>query len=331
MMPAVTRTPLFRRAAQFACIAAACAPALAAGQGYPNRPLRFVVPYVPGGVVDFIGRTVGTRLSAQLGQNVVTDNRPGAGGIIGIDLTAKSNPDGYTIVLMDPAVVINPSLQTKVPYDVLDGMTTISVIGSSPLVLAINPQVPAKDVMSLADYARSNPAKVNFASAGVGTTTHMAGEFFKVRIGQNLTHVPYKGAGPAMADLVGGQVQMFFGSITAALPFLKDGRLRGLATTGPKRTSALPELPTMIEAGYPGFEVDLWLAVFGPAKLPKAIVTRLNAETRKALQDGGLREAFARVGVEPRGSGPEEGHAFVRAEFDKWAKVVRDAKLKGTN
>ena len=331
MMPVVTRTPLFKRVVQGLCLAAALAPSLAAAQAYPNRPLRFIVPYAPGGVVDFIGRTVGTRLAVQLGQNVVTDNRPGAGGIIGIDLTAKSNPDGYTIVLMDPAIVINPSLQAKVPYDVLNGMTTLSVIGSSPLVLAINPQVPAKDVTSLADYARANPAKVNFASAGVGTTTHMAGEFFKVRIGQNLTHVPYKGAGPAMADLVGGQVQMFFGSITAALPFLKDGRLRGLATTGPKRTSALPDLPTMIEAGYPGFEVDLWLGVFGPAKMPREIVTRLNAETRKALQDGGLREAFARVGVEPRDTSPEAGYAVVRAEFEKWSKVVRDAKLKGTN
>jgi tripartite-type tricarboxylate transporter receptor subunit TctC len=301
----------------------------AAAQTYPSRPIQIVVPYAPGGVVDFVGRTLGQRVSQQVGQPVVMDNRPGAGGIIGIEYTARSAPDGYTLVVMDPAIVINPSLQEKVPYDVLKDLQSVSVIGSSPLVLVVNPAVPAGSMRQLVDYAKANPGKLNFVSAGIGTTPHMAGEMLKLRTGASMQHVPYKGSGPAMADLVGGQVQMGFSSITAALPFMRDGKLRGLATTGVKRSGALPDLPTVIEAGYPGFEVDLWLGVFAPANLPAPVLARLNAEVRSALQDSAVRAAFAKVGVEPRGTGVEEGAAFVRDEFQKWANVVRDGKLRG--
>jgi tripartite-type tricarboxylate transporter receptor subunit TctC len=300
----------------------------AAAQTYPSRPIQIVVPYAPGGVVDFAGRTLGQRVSQQVGQPVVIDNRPGAGGIIGIEYTARSAPDGHTLVVMDPAIVINPSLQEKVPYDVLKDLQTVSVIGSSPLVLVVNPAVPAASMGQLVDYAKANPGKLNFVSAGIGTTPHMAGEMLKLRTGASMQHVPYKGSGPAMADLVGGQVQMGFSSITAALPFMRDGKLRGLATTGAKRSGALPDLPTVIEAGYPGFEVDLWLGVFAPANLPAPVLARLNSEVRNALQDSAVRAAFAKVGVEPRGTGVEEGAAFVRDEFQKWANVVRDGKLK---
>jgi tripartite-type tricarboxylate transporter receptor subunit TctC len=230
---------------------------------------------------------------------------------------------------MDPAIVINPSLQDKVPYDVSKDLQAVSVIGSSPLVLVVNPAVPAGSMGELVDYAKANPGKLNFVSAGIGTTPHMAGEMLKLRTGASMQHVPYKGSGPAMADLVGGQVQMGFSSITAALPFMRDGKLRGLATTGVKRSGALPDLPTVIEAGYPGFEVDLWLGVFAPANLPAPVLARLNAEVRSALQDSAVRAAFAKVGVEPRGTGVEEGAAFVRDEFQKWANVVRDGKLRG--
>jgi tripartite-type tricarboxylate transporter receptor subunit TctC len=300
-------------------------------QAWPAKPLRLVVPYAPGGVVDFIGRTLGQRLSEQLGQTVVTDNRPGAGGIIGVEATAKSAPDGYTLVIMDPAIVINPVLQDAVPYDVIRDLTTVSIVGSSPLVLASQLDLPVKNVAELVAYAKANPGKLNFASAGIGTTPHMAGELLKLRIGAPMTHVPYKGMGPAMADLVAGRVQFSFGSITAALPFLADHRLRGLATTGPKRSGALPDLPTMIEAGLPGFEVELWLGLFGPAGLPREVLARLNAETKKAIEQPAARAAFAKVGVEPRGTSPGDAAAFVRAENEKWGKVVRDAKLKGAS
>ena len=303
--------------------------ASAAAQSYPSRPIQIVVPYAPGGVVDFVGRTLGQRLSQQVGQPVVTDNRPGAGGIIGIEYTARSAPDGHTLVVMDPAIVINPSLQEKVPYDVLRDLQSVSVIGSSPLVLVVNPAVPANSMAQLMEHAKANPGKLNFVSAGIGTTPHMAGEMLKLRANVSMQHVPYKGSGPAMADLVGGQVQMGFSSITAALPFMRDGRLRGLATTGAKRSGALPDLPTVIEAGYPGFEVDLWLGVFAPANLPPAVLARLNSEVRSALQDPGVRAAFAKVGIEPRGTSVEEGAAFVRDEFQKWATVVRDGRIRG--
>jgi len=300
----------------------------AGAQTWPSRQIQLVVPYAPGGVVDFIARTVAQRLSTQVGQPVIVDNRPGAGGIIGVDYAARSASDGYTLVLMDPAIVINPSLQEKVPYDIKKDLQAVAVIGSSPLVLVVNPSVPVTTVAQLVDYARANPGKLNFVSAGIGTTPHMAGELLKLRAGIDMTHVPYKGSGPAMSDLVAGQVQMGFSSITAALPFIQENRLRPLATTGSKRSSALPEVPTVTESGYPGFEVDLWLAVFYPANIPAPLVSRLNAEIGKVLEDQSVRAAFAKSGVEPRIVGADESARFVRAEYEKWANVVRDGNLK---
>jgi len=300
-------------------------------QTFPVKPLRLVVPYAPGGVVDFIGRAVGQRLSEQVGQSVVIENRPGAGGIIGIENVVKASPDGYSIVIMDPAIVVNVSLQPKVPYDMTRDVTTVSVIGSSPLVLVVNPQLPARDVKSLVDFGRSNPGKLNFASAGIGTTPHMAGEFFNLRSGAGMTHVPYKGMGLGMADLVSGQVQLAFSSITAALPFIREGRLRALATTGPRRSGALPDQPTMAEAGVSGFEVDLWLGIFAPSGLPAEVLARLNTEVRRTLESADVRVAAAKVGVEPRGTSVDEGTQFVRAELDKWSRVVREANLRPSN
>jgi len=310
------------------CTALFALVANAAAQTWPTRQIQLVVPYAPGGVVDFIGRTVGQRLSTQVGQPVVVDNRPGAGGIIGVEYVARSAPDGHTIVLMDPAIVINPSLQEKVPYDLKKDLQVVAVIGSSPLVLVVNPSVPVTTLAQLIEYGRANPGKLNFVSAGIGTTPHMAGELLKLRAAVNMTHVPYKGSGPAMSDLVGGQVQIGFSSITAALPFIQDNRLRPLATTGSTRSVALPEVPTVIESGYPGFEVDLWLGVFAPASVPAPLVARLNAEIGKALEDQGVRAALAKAGVEPRIAGVDDSARFVRAEFEKWANVVRDANLK---
>ena len=302
--------------------------ATSAAAQWPARQIQLVVPYAPGGVVDFIGRTLGQRLAQQVGQPVVIDNRPGAGGMIGIEYTARSAPDGHTIVLMDPAVVINPVLQEKPLYDLFKDLATVAVIGHSPLVLTVNPQLPVTDVAQLVQYAKANPGKLNFASAGIGTTPHMAGELLKIRAGIDMTHVPYKGSGPAMADLAAGQVQVGFSSITGALPFIKDGRLRALATSGAKRSPALPDLPTFIEAGYPDLEVDLWLGLFAPISTPTAVMRRLNTEINAALSDATVVAAFAKVGVEPSAASGEEGARFVRAEHDKWAQVVTKARLR---
>jgi tripartite-type tricarboxylate transporter receptor subunit TctC len=311
-----------------ACVALTAAAAHAQGQAFPTKSIRLIVPYAPGGIVDYIGRLMGQRLSEAYGQSVVIDNRPGAGGIIGIETASRASGDGYTLVLMDPAIVINPSLLPKVPYDIHKDLVPVTILSNSPLVLTINAKVPATSVAELVNLAKSQPGKLSFASAGVGTTPHMAGELLKARIQSNIVHVPYKGAGPAMTDLLAGQVPMAFSSITAALPFIKDGRLRGLATTGSKRVAALPNVPTMIEAGYAGFEVNLWLGLFAPSGTPKNVVATLNAEIRKALQNSAVAAGFEKVGAEPLGSTPPEAAAYVKSEFDKWARVVRDAKLR---
>ena len=310
-----------------AVISALVAAGSAAAQTWPARSVQMVVPYAPGGIVDFIARTLGQRLSQQVGQPVVIDNRAGAGGMIGIEYTARSSLDGHTLVLMDPAVVINPVLQEKALYEMKD-LATVAVIGSSPLVLTVNPKLPVTDVAQLVRFAKANPGKLNFATPGIGTTPHMAGELLKARAGIDMAHVPYKGSGPAMADLAAGQVQVGFSSITGALPFIKDGRLRALATSGSNRSAALPDLPTFIEAGYPGFEVDLWLGIFAPAATPATSVARINDEIRSALRDPAVMAAFAKVGVEPRSANPEESARFVRAEHDKWAQVVTGAHLR---
>ena len=308
--------------------AACCVSLPAQAQHYPAKTIRLVVPYAPGGIVDFVGRVLALRLGQSFGQNVVVDNRPGAGGVIGVEITSKASADGYTLVIMDPAIVINPSLLAKIPYDIHKDLLPVTIISSSPLVLAVNAKVPATSVQELVALAKSQPEKLSFASAGVGTTPHMAGELFKDRIKQNLLHVPYKGSGPAMADLVGGQVQMTFSSITAALPFIKDGRLRGLATTGGKRAPALANLPTIAESGFAGFEVNLWLAVFVPAKTPPDIVASLSSELRKALQQAEVKSAFEKVGADPVGNTSQEAAAFVRKEFNKWAAVIKSGNIK---
>ncbi len=315
-------------ACAFAGALAALAADAADGQGYPGKSVRLVVPYAPGGIVDYVGRLMGQRLSDTLGQNVIIDNRPGAGGIIGIETAGKASADGYTLLIMDPAIVINPSLLAKVPYDINKDLLPVTILSSSPLVLAINAKVAANSVQELVNLARSQPGKLSFASAGIGTTPHMAGELFKVRIQQNLLHVPYKGSGPAMTDLIAGQVQMTFSSITAALPFIKDGRLRGLATTGEKRAAALSGLPTIAESGFPGFEVNLWLAIFVPAATPRDVVARLNADLRQALQHPDVKSGFEKVGAEPVGNSPPAAAVFVRDEFRKWAEVIKTANIK---
>jgi tripartite-type tricarboxylate transporter receptor subunit TctC len=270
----------------------------------------------------------GQRLSEGLGQPVVADNKPGAGGILGTDFVAHAPADGYTILIMDPAIVINPILQANVQYNVFKDLQTISIISSSPEVLVVSPKLGIHSFQDLVAYGKSHPSELNFASAGIGTTPHLAGEMFIHATKIVATHVPYKGIGASFTDMMSGNVQMAFSSITGALPFTEDKRVIPLATTGKVRNPVYPDLPTVAEAGIPGFEVDLWLGIFGPAGLPAAILARLNSELKKVVASPETKAAFAKVGAEPRGSTPEEGAAFIRAEYDKWTKVIRDAKIE---
>lgn len=299
-------------------------------QDYPNKPLRMIIGYAPGGIVDFVGRTVANRLSEVIGQPVVPDNRPGAGGTIATQAVLNAPADGYTILAMDAAIVINPILQDKTPYQLKD-LQTVSMLGAGPMMVAVHPSVPAKNIRELIDYARANPGKLNFASAGTGTAAHLTGELFRLRTQTEMTHVAYKGAGPAMADLIAGQVQLAFASIAGALPFQRDGKLRGLATTGSQRPGAVPDLPTVIEAGLPGFAAELWVAAVVPAAVPAPIVAQLNGHIRKAMAHPSMRTDLAKFAVEPRDGDVDQTAAYMRAEQEKWSGVIRDARLKGSN
>ncbi|MCK9908815.1 tripartite tricarboxylate transporter substrate binding protein [Microbacteriaceae bacterium K1510] len=297
-------------------------------QSYPTKPIRLVLPYSPGGIVDYIGRTLAQHLGDVLGQPVVADNRPGAGGIVGTDTVARANPDGYTLLLMDPAIVINPTLQESVPYDLFKQLETISVVSSSPEVLVVAPQLGVKTFEEFVAYGKANPGKLNFASAGVGTTPHLGGEMFMQATGIVATHVPYKSIGSSYTDMMSNKVQFAFSSIAGALPFTSDNRVIPLATTGDKRSEVYPDKPTIQEAGIKGFSVDLWLTAFAPTGVPAPIKAKLNEAIKTALAKPELKAAFAKVGVTPRPTSQEEGAAFVKADFEKWKKVITDGKIK---
>jgi tripartite-type tricarboxylate transporter receptor subunit TctC len=300
----------------------------ALAETYPDRPVHLVLPYGPGGIVDYVGRTLAQHLGAELGQPVVAENRPGAGGITGTDMVTRAAPDGYTLVLMDPAIVINPTLMASLPFDLFKDLQTVSIVSSSPEVLVTSPQLPVKTFADLIAYGKANPGMLNFASAGVGTTPHLAAEMFRQRTGIDAVHVPYRGIGASYTDMMNDKVQFAFSSIAGALPFTSDNRVRALATTGRKRSSVYPDLPTVDEGGLQGFEVDLWLGVFAPTGVPENVVARLNGAINKALQSPDLQAAFAKFGVEPRGTTAEEGAAFLRSEFDKWKKVIIEGNIK---
>ena len=298
-------------------------------QTYPNKPVRLVVPYNPGGVVDYVGRTLAQHLSKALGGPVVAENRPGAGGIVGTDTVARAAPDGYSLVLMDPAIVINPTLQPSMPYDLFKDLEVVSIISSSPLVLVVTPELPVKTFAELVSYGKANPGKLNFSSAGIGTTPHLSGEMFKQRTGADATHIPYKGIALSYTDMMSGKIQFSFSSIAGALPFTSDNRVRAIATTGTKRTSGVyPELPTVAEAGMPGFEVDLWLGLFAPKGLSVDVRNKLAGAISGIMKDPELKTAFAKVGAEPRGSSPQEGATVLKEEFEKWKKVIADGNIK---
>ncbi|HXQ84405.1 MAG TPA: tripartite tricarboxylate transporter substrate binding protein [Xanthobacteraceae bacterium] len=299
----------------------------ARADNFPSRPVHLIIPYGPGGIVDFTGRVLAQKMSNILGQPVVAENRPGAGGIVGVDSVARSDPDGYNMALMDPAIVINPTLQKEMPYDIFKDLVTLSIVSSSPEVLVVAPQLGIKTYAELVAYGKANPGKLNYASAGVGTTPHLAAEMWKLRTGIDAVHVPYKGIGASYTDMMSNKVQLSFSSIAGALPFTSDGRVIPLATTGTVRSPVYPDLPTVAEAGLPGYAVDLWLGLWGRAGMPADVLANLNDAINKALQDPELKASFAKFGLTPRGTSVAESAAFTKSEYEKWKKVITDGHI----
>jgi len=298
--------------------------AAAPGQPYPNRPVRLVVPLSPGGFADTPARIITPHLSEALGQQVFVDNRPGAGATIGTDFVAKSKPDGYTLLFTGTPHVISPALYKNLPYDPLKDFESVLMVASGPYVLVVNPQLPVRSVQELIALAKAQPGKIDYASSGNGSAQHLVSALFASMAGIDLNHVPYKGSGPAMQDLLSGQVKVSFAGIPNVMPHVKAGKLRALAVSTPKRATDLPDVPTVAEAGVPGYDATLWLAVLAPAGTPSEIVQKLYTETAKVLRTPEVQQAIAPTGVEVSILGPHELPAFMRAEYEKWSKVARD-------
>ena len=303
--------------------------AAAAAQDYPSRPVRFVVPFAPGGSTDTLARTMSQKLSEYLGQQVVVDNRPGANGDIGMQIVARAAPDGYTVVLGYIANLgIGPSLYDKMPYDPVKDFAAITQVAAASNILVVHPSVPAKDFREFIAYTRANPKKVNFASAGVASVGHLTGELLNELAGMDMVHVPYKGSGQAISDLVGGHVKVMISGMASTLPHVKSGKLRALAVTGAKRTPAAPEVPTIAESGFPKFEATSWFGVLAPAKTPRPVIARLNADIVKTLQQPDVAQRLGAVGFEIVSGTPEQFAAYIKSEIKKWEKVVKASGAK---
>ena len=310
-----------------AALAALAAQAQAQGN-YPTRPVRLIVPLAAGGGMDTVARAVALKLADQLGQTVIVDNRGGGGGSIGAELAAAAPPDGHTLFMMSATAVIHP-LMYKARYDIVRDFAPVSQVTVQPYVIVVNPGLPIKSVGELVAYAKANPAKLNFASSGNGSLIHLTGELFKLATRANMTHIPYKGIGAAYPDLIAGNIQLTFASIISALPHIRSQRIRALAVTGAQRAKAAPELPTALEAGVKGFAVSQWYGVQVPVRTPRPVVERLHAEIVKALPQPEVGARLAADGAEPVGSSSQDFAAHVRAERDKWAKVIKEAGIKG--
>jgi len=298
--------------------------ALSAGaQSYPERPIRFIVAYPAGGGADLIARAVGQKLGEAWGQQVVVDNRPGGGANIGAELAARAAPDGYTLFELTQTHSVNATLYPKLGYDPLRDFTAVILMATIPNVLVVHPSVPVHSTRELIDYARARPGVLNYASTGSGGPQHLGAELFKTMSGVQITHIPYKGAAPALTDLLGGQVQCMFGNMLSTLPHIRTGKLRALAVSSAKRSRASPQTPTVAESGLPGFESGSWFGIHIPAKTPRAIVDKLNAEVNRVLALPELRERLGADGAELVGGTPAEFDAFLRREIGKWAKVIK--------
>lgn len=314
-------------------VVAACTTAMHsaayAADTYPVKPVRLIVPFPPGGPADGLARTVGDRLSASLGQSVIVDNRPGAGGNIGMELAAKAAPDGYTLVLAPAGnLTVNPSLYRNVPYDVARDFAPVTVIAAVPNLLVVNPGVPAQSLAELIQYAKDNPGRLNFSSPGSGSGAHLAGELLKSAAGIDLVHVPYNGIAPAVTAVVAGDVQLMFAGASSALPHVSAGKLRALAVASPKRIAAAPMLPTLDESGLPGFDVTSWYSIVAPAGTPPAVIERLQREIARALNNADVRARLTGLGAEPIGNSPAEFAVMLKSETAKWSKIVKDANIK---
>jgi len=298
-------------------------------QGYPNKPIRMIVPWPPTGTVDILGRTLGQKLGEALGQSVVIDNRGGANGMIGTDMAAKAAPDGYTILVENiTGQTINAALHEKKAYDIYKDLAPVSLLAWVPNGVVSLPTLPAKNIQELIALAKSQPGKLTYASFGIGSSAHLTFELFKGMTGVDMLHIPYKGGGPAIADLLAGQVSIYIPVLPSVVSLSKSGKLRLLAVTGAKRSSAMPDVPTVAESGVPGFEASNWFGLMVPAGTPADIVSRLNAEAGKAMQSADVKEKLGGLGYEVQSSTPPEFGAFLRKEGDKWAKVVKASGAK---
>lgn len=295
-------------------------------QTFPVKPVRMVAAFAPGGGTDILGRAIAAPVSEAFGQPVVVDNRPGAGGTIGSDFVARAAPDGYTIIMV-ASTYAAISVYDPPPYDPINGIQPIILIGTTGLVMTVHPSIPARSVKELVDYARANPGRLNYASVGTGSVPHLAQELFRLQAGISIVHVPYKGAGPALIALVGGEVQMTTISLVAIIQHVKAGRLRALAITTPARSSAMPDLPTIAET-VPGFEVVHWYGIWGPKGIPQPVVTRWNHEVAKVLRTGEMKSRFSAEGLETAGGPPKEFAETIRRDVEKWRKVVKEANIR---
>lgn len=315
------------RAALAGCVVALtaiAAPAAAGAAEFPDHPIRLVVPFPPGGPTDLVSRVIARKMSEDLGQQVVVDNRPGANGNIGGEMVAKSAPDGYTVLYNTSSIALSPALYKKLPYDVKRDFIPVAMTAMVPLVLEVNAQVPATNVTEFVAWLKAHPGKMTYGSAGNGNVTHLAAFLFLQANGLSAAHAPYKGSAPALTDLASGQVQFMTDTINSSLPFIRDKRMKALAVTSSTRSSQLPDVPTLAESGVQGFDVGAWQGMMVPAKTPPEIVRKLNAAALKALSAPDVRATLAAQGAEPRGSSPEAYAKYVTQELDRWQKVVKD-------
>ena len=296
-------------------------------QPYPNKPIRMINPFSPGGSLDLVARSLAKTMSVELGQPVVVENKPGAGGNIGVELVAKSAPDGYTLLAVQSSITINPSLQKQVPYDPVKDLEPIALLSSYMFFLVVHPSTPVRSVQQLIAVAKAKPDQLTYASVGIGSGTHLAGELFKFMAGVKMTHVPYKGSGPSIIDLVGGQVALMFGS-TSVLPHVQTKKLVLLGVTGAKRSGFVPDTPTIAESGIPDFEITAWNALFAPAGTAPAIVNKLNQLARSGLAHADSRAVMEAQGLDATPSTPQELGTFVKTDLVKWAKVIKSAGIK---
>jgi tripartite-type tricarboxylate transporter receptor subunit TctC len=315
-------------AALIIAMCAMLASGAAQSQNYPSKPIRFIVPFPPGGGNDIVGRIVAQKLAEGFGLSVVVDNRGGAGGTVGTEMAAKAPADGHTMLVNNISLAVNATLFPKLPYDTLKDLAPVTLVGRQPNIVVVNPSVPARSVRELLALAQAKPGQINYGSGGVGTASHLATELLKLMAKVDMVHVPYKGLGPALTDLMGGQIQLIISTLASALPQVRAGKLRALAVTTAKRSAFFPEIPSMDEAGVRGYEFSTWYGLLVPAGTPRSIVDRLNQEMARVLGSAAVNDQFASQGLEAAHTSPQEFGVYLKSEVEKWAKVVKASGAK---